>query len=534
MRMLLTESSPQSPSIASWREPSDRRNPGQRGFAEADIHLPRTTLGWLPFLWRRVLFPGRSESATAWRWSSFITLTLLASVLLFPWMRFALFEPDEGRYAQIPFEMLTHGEWIVPTLQGEPYLDKPPLFYWLVMLAYSVFGVHDWAARVVPALAVLASVLVSYALGRRLVGERSAFWGALALVLAPGFVGTGRLLVLDGLLTLWVTTSIFAAALAVQANRLHYGWWLLAAAACGLGVMTKGPVAVLLLAPPLIAHRWLAGSSAAIGWLGWTLFAGVIFTISAPWYLAVSIASPEFGGYFFWKHNVLRFLQPFDHERPVWFYVPLLLIGIFPATLLLPAAVRWLGSSDESAARQRCPTLGYLLLAGGWCVFFFSMAGSKLPTYVLPALPPLCAALGAFLARSGWRRSIWIKGAAIATASLIFMLHAWSGPVAWQRSPMNTPPEVIEWCRDPSQPVYTFPRHVDSMAFYAGRADFRAFRSKELGQLLEELDRQPRAVVLFAHRNSLDTLRHHLPPHLQIAEERPLGLCDMAVVERRP
>ena len=185
--------------------------------------LPRTTLGWLPFLWRRVLFPGVSEGSTTWRWSSFVTLVILGSVLLLPWLQFPLFEPDEGRYAQIPFEMLTRGEWIVPTLQGEPYLDKPPLFYWTVMFAYSVFGVHDWAARLAPAVAVLASVLLTYGIGRRLIGERAAFWGALTLLLAPGFIGTGRLLVLDGLLTLWVTMSIFAAYLAVQASRLHHG-----------------------------------------------------------------------------------------------------------------------------------------------------------------------------------------------------------------------------------------------------------------------------------------------------------------------
>ena len=104
--------------------------------------------------------------------------------------------------------------------------------------------------------------------------------------------------------------------------------------------------------------------------------------------------------------------------------------------------------------------------------------------------------------------------------------------VALQRSPLNTPPEVLAWCRDPATPVYCFPRHVDSMAFYAGRADLRVFRSKGIADLLAELDKHPRAVVLFAHRNSLDALRHHLPPQLRIAEDRPLGLCAMAVVER--
>ncbi|MCI0683133.1 MAG: glycosyltransferase family 39 protein [Gemmataceae bacterium] len=513
------------------REPSDMRQLRMR-WEDAD-RLPRTTLGWIPFLWRRVLFPGSPQGTTAWRWSSWLTLVILGGTLLLPWVGFPLFEPDEGRYAQIPFEMLTRGEWLAPTLQGEPYLDKPPLFYWSVMLAYRILGVHDWAARLVPAFAVLASVLLTYGMGRRLTGERAAFWGALTLLLAPGFIGTGRLLVLDGLLTLWVTMSIFAAALAVQASRLHYGWWLAASLACGLGVLTKGPVAILLLVPPLVAHRRLTGSTTRIGWRGWSMFAGVVLAVALPWYVAVTITLPEFGGYFFWKHNVLRFVQPFDHERPVWFYVPLILIGLLPFTLLLPAFVRWLVASDEAALRSRCPALGYLLLAGGWCVFFFSMSGCKLPTYILPGFPPVCLALGVFFARTDWHSSVWLRTGVVGTALFILAGHAWLAPaVAWQRSPTNTSGEVMEWCRDPQTPVFCFPRNVDSMAFYAGRSDFRTYRSKALGVMLEELNKHPRAVVLFAHRNSLGTLRHHLPPHLRISEHRPLGLCAMAVVER--
>src|SRR5882672_4628733 len=149
---------------------------------------PRSLLAYPSFLWSQVLFPGQTRAPSQLHWRSLLLLVLVSGALLYPCLSFFLFEPDEGRYAQIPREMLARGDWIVPTLQGEPYLDKPPLFYWAVMLAYAIFGVHAWAARLVPALAVQASVLLSYLLGRRLVGERAAFWGALALLLAPGFV----------------------------------------------------------------------------------------------------------------------------------------------------------------------------------------------------------------------------------------------------------------------------------------------------------------------------------------------------------
>ena len=97
-------------------------------------------LAWLPFLWSRVLFPAPQASSTVMRLPSLLILIVLPALLLYPTLSFRLLEPDEGRYAQIPREMLARGDWVVPHLQGEPYLDKPPLLYWLVMLSYSVFG----------------------------------------------------------------------------------------------------------------------------------------------------------------------------------------------------------------------------------------------------------------------------------------------------------------------------------------------------------------------------------------------------------
>src|SRR5438445_13851058 len=122
------------------------------------------------------------------------------------------------------------------------------------MVSYDRLGVEVWAARLVPALAVHGCILLAYFLGRRLLGERAAFWGALLLRLAPGFVSVGRLLILDGLLTFCVTLALFAAYEAARSERLRSGWWLLAGVACGLGILAKGPVALLLLAPPLWAY----------------------------------------------------------------------------------------------------------------------------------------------------------------------------------------------------------------------------------------------------------------------------------------
>ena len=138
-------------------------------------------LDWLPYLWKRVAFPAAPPADARVRWRSLAVVFVLPALLLYPALGGYLFEPDEGRYAQIPREMLARGAWVVPTLQGEPYLDKPPLMYWLTKLAYLAFGVTPTVARLVPALCVHLTVLVVYLIGRRSVGERGAFWAALLL-----------------------------------------------------------------------------------------------------------------------------------------------------------------------------------------------------------------------------------------------------------------------------------------------------------------------------------------------------------------
>src|SRR5260370_32679142 len=135
---------------------------------------------------------------------------------------------------------------VVPSLEGQPDLDKPPLLYWFVMASYKVFGVPDWAARLPPALAVHGCVLLAYFFGRRSFSERAAFWGALALCLAPGFTSIGRLLLLDGSLAFWTTLALFSAFEALRGDCLQWRCWLLCAVACRFLLLTEGPLVFVL------------------------------------------------------------------------------------------------------------------------------------------------------------------------------------------------------------------------------------------------------------------------------------------------
>ena len=515
---------------------------------------PSRFLDWLPFLWARVLFPAPQTTPTDVRLPSLLILIVLPALLLYPTLSFHLLEPDEGRYAQIPKEMLTTGDWVVPHLQGKPYLDKPPLFYWLVALSYDLFGVSEATARLVPALSTHAAILVVYLLGRRSLGERSAFWGGLYLTVAPGFVGMGRLLILDGLLTFWVTLTLFATFEAVRGDRLRVRWWYLAAVAAGFGVLTKGPVPFLLMVPPVWLYRRLSGNRVPISWGNLAGFAGVTLVINLPWYAAIFARQPVFLRYFLWEHNVLRFVQPFDHLQPVWYYLPIMLGGLLPATGLLYSFARHLGSGDPDRVASRTPELGFWLLAGLWCVFFFSMSGCKLPTYVLPAFPCLCLALGDFVARTRWSE-LWITRTGVGITAVVLAVGFYVA-VPWyaeRRSPMGNPEIAARLHAARDEDMFSFPRNVDSVAFYTDRADIRSCRTRFSQELVEALIQRDRAVVLFTHRHSLDTFKQVLPPQLKVTEavavtapgssgrlldklvgEGAWGLCHVAVIERVP
>ncbi|HEY7327342.1 MAG TPA: glycosyltransferase family 39 protein [Gemmataceae bacterium] len=493
--------------------------------------LPRSLAAWFPFLWSQVLFRGgpypQNEPCRPF---ALLLLMVLPALLLYPTLSFHLFEPDESRYAQIAREMFQRGEWVVPYLQSEPYLDKPPLLYWLIEVSYALFGVQVWAARLVPALAVHGCVLLVYLLGRRSVGERAAFWGALALALAPGWVTMGRLLLMDSLLSFLMTLALLSAFEAVRGERLRWGWWLLASAACGLAVLTKGPVALVLLLPPLWLQRWLTGSGCRIGRLGMLACLLVILAVTLPWYAAMTVRIPTFARDFIWEHNVRRFLAPFAHEHGLWFYIPVLLGGLLPGTLVLIPYLRFLLSSDPAIATRRTVELSFLLLAGGWCLFFFTLSQCKLPTYIMPAFPVLCLAFGHFLVN--YRISVWTLPA-VATGAFVVLILAHHVATPWYaayRSPVGRPADVRRLCSDKSTTVVCYPRNCDSAAFYLGRADLRNFRSKDIEDLRTLVRLKPRTVILVTHRHSLQGLHQLLPPDVRIVEEVHFGLANISGV----
>lgn len=506
--------------------------------------LPAALLPALRLVWSRTLFPGASAVGDRPRYSALILLLILPALLLYSRLDFHLLEPDEGRYAEIPREMLARGEWVVPLLQGEPYLDKPPLLYWLVMLSYTAFGPSAAAARLVPALAVHATILATYMFGCAFVGERSARRAALLLAVMPGLIGIGRLLTLDGLLSLWVALGLFAGFQWLRSGR---GGWLFAIA-CGLGVLTKGPIALVLVGVPLVGWKWFhTGATRQFTVKHVAMIVAIIAAINLPWYALMIWRQPGFLRYFFWQHNVERFLNPFDHLEPIWYYGPILFACLLPGSLFVVPILRNFVGGDPARVARRSPELAFCLLSGGWCVLFFSLSGCKLPTYILPAIAPLALALGVLLDGVRYQGPVMVGWLAVVAVTQLGVLPWY----ARERSPFREEAIVREVCSDPATAVVCYPRNCDSLAFYLGRDDLKSTRSKHVHLLIGDLRTRDRTVVLFTHRHSLVALGEALPNDLtmsQVADFRqkrrgiaaqlvgdvPWGLCDIGVVERQP
>jgi 4-amino-4-deoxy-L-arabinose transferase-like glycosyltransferase len=560
--------------------------------------LPRSWAARLPFWWSRILFPAgltTKDASPAGGWRSLVLLLAVASALFFLRLKAPLLEPQEPRYAEIARQMLHEGRFLVPVLHGEDYLDKPPLLYWLIMASYGVFGVHDWAARLVPGLTGVLIVLVAYLWGRRTLGERAAFWGALLLCLSVRFVYLGRMLVMDGLLTLWVTAALALAHLALTtAPKVRRGLWLLSALACGLGMLTKGPVALVLILGPVAAFLLLEQRCARASWRDWLAYLAVAFGIALPWFVAVAVQVPGFATDFFWRHHVVRFFRPFDHQAPVWFYVPGLLLGLMPWALLLPGFVRSLARRSV----RRPSAVGFFLLAFLWTFLFFSASGCKRSAYILPAFPPLAMALGWYLARlirCTEARFAWtaLRRPTLARAGALLILALGLGAVALAgsyhllrpglaltlaavallalagvvalRSAATWPvcaaatfvvlvagaqfllpaynrqfalradlQAYAAWSDRSTVPVVCYPQRYDSVSFYLPHARVRVFTADQRPQLIDALRDHPETLLLVKSGRVLNELLDELPPTMEfVTRGKPKGAVTVGWVRNR-
>ncbi|MFN6106957.1 MAG: glycosyltransferase [Planctomycetaceae bacterium] len=364
-------------------------------------HIPPVLKTLVQFWWSRALF---SEPTTADETNrntrlglpelGFCLLLVMLAGLIWARLRFPLMDPDESRYAQIAQEMVVTGNWLVPKRLGQPYLDKPPLLYWTTALAFRGLGISEATVHLIPALASLITVFSTFLLGRRLVGSLGAAVGSLLLLCSAGFLLSGRFLFMDSLLTSWTTLGFLAALVEVRTPRVSWGPWLLSAVACGLGILTKGPIAPVLIATPVAASLWLTGRISQLSWKLLASYAAMVLAIALPWFVALAWAEPGALTEFVWKHHVERFVSGLEHAEPVWFFVPVVCVAMLPCSILWPATWAFFASREQAVRARRDWDVGSLLLGAGWVFLLFSAARCKLPPYILPMFPPLCLVMG--------------------------------------------------------------------------------------------------------------------------------------------
>jgi len=319
---------------------------------------------------------------------AYCALALFAAVLWFATLSLRpLFNPDEGRYAEIPREMLASGDWAIPHLNGLLYIEKPPLQYWATAVSFSIFGQNELGARFYTALCALGAVVAAALAARRMWGTRTAIRTAALLSSMLLFIIMGQLLTLDMSLTTYMTVALAAFLAAQSAEPRHARRLMLAAwAATALGVLTKGPVAAAIPGAVLVLYSLWSRDFSPWRRLHAAAGTALFVAIAVPWYVVAAHRVPGFLEFFVIHEHVARYLTPSAHREEVWwFFVPVLLLGSLPWTL---PVLRVLGSGW----RRRAPGFDAPLFLRLWVLFalvFFSVSDSKLIPYILPALPAL-------------------------------------------------------------------------------------------------------------------------------------------------
>jgi 4-amino-4-deoxy-L-arabinose transferase-like glycosyltransferase len=330
-----------------------------------------------------------------------IFLTVLIC-LLFTFMlgNRALSVPDESRYVEISREMVATGNYLTPRLNGVKYFEKPVFFYWLEALSIKFFGLREFTLRLWPALFALFGCLAVAVAGARLFGRRTGLLSALVLATSLLYYGLSRAIILDMPVSILLTLSLFSFLIgtheAMGLKRRLYLWSFYAFAA--LAFLTKGLIGIII--PGMVIGAWILvlGEWRMLKMLYLPSGLALFLLIAAPWHIMVGMANPEFYQFYFIHEHFQRYLTTAHHHyQPVWFFVPVLVLGLFPWSVFLVQAIKHSFPSTWKERLEHRDAL-FLMLWAGLVFLFFSASSSKLVPYVLPIFPPLALLIGRYLA----------------------------------------------------------------------------------------------------------------------------------------
>lgn len=343
-------------------------------------------------------------------------LLLAVAVIWFANLEYRkLIKPDEGRYAEIPREMVVRGDWVTPRLNDLKYFEKPPLQYWATATAYELFGEHQWTSRLWGGLTGFAGILLVWFAGLRLFGRDAANYAAIVLGSSMLYALMGHINTLDMGVTFFITLGIVSLLLGQTeaGSKKQRGWMLLAWAALGLAVLSKGLMGLVLPGAALFLYAVVQRDFSVFKRMHWLAGLAVFLLVTAPWFYLVMKANPEFFQKFFIYEHYTRFTtRDLGRYQPWYYFIPVLLAGMLPWTVLMFDTLinTWRGSRlPDGALGGRAFNAARFLLV--WVVFiylFFTVSDSKLPSYLLPMFPALALLMGRQLATMNPCRLFWL------------------------------------------------------------------------------------------------------------------------------
>jgi 4-amino-4-deoxy-L-arabinose transferase-like glycosyltransferase len=303
---------------------------------------------------------------------------------------FGLVGADEPRYAKVAREMLDRSDWVTPTLQGQPWLEKPVLYYWQAMLSFRAFGITAQAARIPAAFDAALLVAAIYFFLRRF-RPGSELEGTLIVASCAGVIGFAHAAATDMPLAACFGIALLGWYAWYESERKVYlaTFYIFLA----LGTLAKGPVAPALAAVIVFLFAAVKREWSAILRTLWVPGVALYFAVTLPWYIAAQLRNPEFFRVFILEHNLARFSEDvYHHRQPFWFYLPVFLLAMTPWTIglifALAERVRLIWAEGKQAFSSSEDSWGLFLFI--WMlvpVMFFSASQSKLPGYILPAVP---------------------------------------------------------------------------------------------------------------------------------------------------
>jgi 4-amino-4-deoxy-L-arabinose transferase-like glycosyltransferase len=344
--------------------------------------------------------PPEAAGPIPWQRDILFLVVVFGALLAFRLGSTPLANPDEGRYAEIPREMVASGDWVTPRLDGVPYFEKPPLMYWIVAACETALGPSEWSVRLAPALFALGGILAAYGAARRIYGRDAGLWSAVVLGTSLLYLALGHLVLLDVPLAALMSATLFCFILGVRerpgaARRLlFYGLY----ASSALATLTKGLEGFLVTGAVMFLWLLVFNQWGRLRPLYLPSGIALFLAIAAPWHVLIASRNPGWAHFYFVYEHWQRFTDK-GHGRyqPFWFFAPIVLLGFFPWTGFLWPALRDALAGGWARRRENADAWFFATWAG-FIFLFFSASQSKLVTYILPLFPPLAVLAGRWLA----------------------------------------------------------------------------------------------------------------------------------------